>query len=104
MSKDTVCLIAGEALNIGLKLGGQSFLRSSVSVSISNNVIGSVVVIFVVVVVVVVVQIALTQLGFDSRQVYSDRHSCPEVVGSFSDVESIKVVADCLYQRDLLML
>ena len=101
MSKDTVCLIAGEALNIGLKLGGQSFLGSSVSVSVSNNIIGSVV---VVVVVVVVVQIALTQLGFDSRQVYSDRHSCPEVVGSFSDVESIKVVADCLYQRDLLML
>ena len=46
----------------------------------------------VVVVVVVVVEIALTKLGLDSRQVYLDRHSSPEVVGSFSDAESIKVL------------
>lgn len=45
-----------------------------------------------VVVVVVVVEIALTKLGLDSRQVYLDRHSSPEVVGSFSDAESIKVL------------
>lgn len=42
--------------------------------------------------VVVVVEIALTKLGLDSRQVYLDRHSSPEVVGSFSDAESIKVL------------
>jgi hypothetical protein len=45
-----------------------------------------------VVVGVVVVEIALTKLGLDSRQVYLDRHSSPEVVGSFSDAESIKVL------------
>ena len=101
MSKDTVCLIcAVEALNIGLKFGDQFcvdgsfhnceyFLRSSVCVSGCGCGCGCVV---VVVVVVVVVEIALTKLGLDSRQVYLDRHSSPEVVGSFSDAESIKVL------------